>query len=323
MKYGYFNDDPLWLIACTSAYIRETGDLAILDEMCAFDSNFEKAVPLMEHLRRSFNFTVTHTGPHGLPLIGRADQNDCLNLNCFSAEPGESFQTFGPSEGPVAESVFIGGMFVKYGHEYADLCRLIGLTDEADACDAKADAMAQLVQTEGWDGEWFIRAFDAYSNPVGSHVCEEGQIYIEPQGMCIIADIGLDNGKAETALKWPVTPEVLYYGPRLISEHWQLPVVITENGLSCNDVISLDGKVHDPNRIDFLHRYLKEMKAAVSDGCDLLGYFHWAFTDNYEWHSGYSERFGLIYVDYPSSKRIPKDSADWYRDVISTNGENL
>ncbi len=198
---GGFNDDPLWLIAGTCAYIRETGDVTILNEMCAFDSDFEKAVPLMEHLRRSFNFTATHTGPHGLPLIGRADWNDCLNLNCFSSEPGESFQTFGPSEGPVAESVFIGGMFVKYGHEYADLCRLIGLHDEASSCDAQADAMAELVQTAGWDGEWFIRAFDANSDPVGSHVCEEGQIYIEPQGMCIMADIGIANGKAETALK--------------------------------------------------------------------------------------------------------------------------
>lgn len=131
------------------------------------------------------------------------------------------------------------------------------------------------------------------------------------------------TGFPRTALKWPVTPPVLYYGPRLVSEYWQLPVVITENGLSCNDVISLDGRVHDPNRIDFLHRYLREMKDAVTDGTKLLGYFHWAFTDNYEWHSGYSERFGLIYVDYPTSERIPKDSAAWYKDVIASNGEIL
>ncbi len=131
------------------------------------------------------------------------------------------------------------------------------------------------------------------------------------------------TGFPKTALKWPITPEVLYYGPRLVSEHWHLPVLITENGLSCNDVISLDGQVHDPNRIDFLHRYLRQMKDAVTDGTDLLGYFHWSFTDNYEWHSGYSDRFGLIYVDYPTSTRIPKDSARWYRDVIRTNGELL
>ncbi len=214
---GGFNDDPLWLIAGACAYIRETGDVSILDEMCAFDSDFKKAVPLMEHLRRSFNFTSTHIGPHGLPLIGRADWNDCLNLNCFSSDPGESFQTFGPSTGPVAESVFIGGMFVKYGHEYADLCRLIGLDDEAADCDAKADAMADIVQTAGWDGEWFIRAFDAKSDPVGSHVCEEGQIYIEPQGMCVMADIGIDNGKAAAALKSVETRLDTEYGIVLLT----------------------------------------------------------------------------------------------------------
>ena len=123
-----FNDDPLWLIAGTAAYLRETGDWSILEEQVPFDNDAAKAQPLMEHLRRSFNFTCTHLGPHGLPLIGRADWNDCLNLNCFSEHPGESFQITGPSEGPVAESVFIAGMFVKYGHEYAELCDHLALT---------------------------------------------------------------------------------------------------------------------------------------------------------------------------------------------------
>ncbi|MBO6159819.1 MAG: glycosyl transferase, partial [Firmicutes bacterium] len=198
---GGFNDDPLWLIAGTAAYIRETGDFSILDEPCAFDSDFSKAVPLMEHLRRSFIYTATHLGPHGLPLIGRADWNDCLNLNCFSEEPGESFQTFGPSEGPVAESVFIGGMFVKYGKEYAELCEAVGLKDEAAEVLGKVDGMIKVVEDAGWDGEWFVRAYDAYSNPIGSKVCEEGQIYIEPQGMCVMAGIGVEDGKAATALK--------------------------------------------------------------------------------------------------------------------------
>ena len=197
---GGFNDDPLWLIACTHAYIAETGDFSILDEACAWDSDFTEAKPLMEHLRRSFNFTVTHKGPHQLPLIGRADWNDCLNLNCFSEEPGESFQTTGPSEGPIAESVFIAGMFVKYGKEYADICRHIGLDEEAAAVDQEVESMVEAVETAGWDGEWFIRAFDAYSNPVGSHVCDEGQIFIEPQGMCVMAGIGVEDGKAATAL---------------------------------------------------------------------------------------------------------------------------
>ncbi len=198
---GGFNDDPLWLIAGTAAYIRETGDFSILQEPCAFDSDFSKAVPLMEHLRRSFNYTATHLGPHGLPLIGRADWNDCLNLNCFSEEPGESFQTFGPSEGPVAESVFIAGMFVKYGREYAELCEAEGLKEEAAAVLAKVDEMIKVVEDAGWDGEWFVRAYGAYSNPIGSKVCEEGQIYIEPQGMCVMAGIGVEDGKAATALK--------------------------------------------------------------------------------------------------------------------------
>ena len=198
---GGFNDDPLWLIAATCAYLRETGDYSILDEKCAWDSDFTDAQPLQEHLRRSFHYTITHIGPHGLPLIGRADWNDCLNLNCFSEEPGESFQTFGPSEGPVAESVFIAGMFVKYGKEYADLCRHIGLSVEAAAVEQEVRKMVQVVETAGWDGEWFIRAYDAYSNPVGSKSCEEGQIFIEPQGMCVMAGIGVEDGKAAKALE--------------------------------------------------------------------------------------------------------------------------
>ncbi len=197
-----FGDDPLWLIAGTSAYIRETGDMSILDEMVPFDNNEETAKPLMEHLRRSLNYVDTHRGPHKLPLIGRADWNDCLNLNCHSTQPGESFQTFGPSEGPVAESVFIGGMYVKYGHEYADLCRLKGLNEEADKADKSADEMSELLLSTdaGWDGEWFIRAYDSYGNKVGSKECEEGQIYIEPQGFCVLAGVGKDNGMAAKAL---------------------------------------------------------------------------------------------------------------------------
>ena len=130
-------------------------------------------------------------------------------------------------------------------------------------------------------------------------------------------------GYPRTALKWPVTPEVLYWGPRLIYERYGKPVCITENGQSGNDRIFLDGKVHDPDRIDFLHRYLRELKKAVLDGIPVQAYFHWSLTDNYEWHSGYEERFGLIYIDYLSQRRIPKDSAAWYAGVIKTNGEDL
>ena len=196
-----FNDDPLWLIACARAYIAETGDLSILDEQVAFDNDESLAAPLMEHLRRSFNYIVTHLGPHGLPLIGRADWNDCLNLNCFSDKPGESFQTTGPSEGPVAESVFIAGMFVKFGREYAELCGKLGFAEEAKKCIEEIEKMEKTVLTAGWDGEWFLRAYDAYGNPVGSRECTEGQIYIEPQGMCVMAGIGKETGEAEKALK--------------------------------------------------------------------------------------------------------------------------
>ncbi len=193
-----FNDDPLWLIAGTSAYLRETGDVSILSESVPFNDG-EKAT-LLDHLTRSFMFTVTHKGPHDLPLIGRADWNDCLNLNCFSEHPGESFQTFGPSEGPVAESVFIGGMFVKYGKEYAEILRLIGREAEAAAAELEAEKMEKTLLSAGWDGEWFVRAYDAFGNKVGSRECEEGQIFIEPQGFCVMAGVGTESGEAEKAL---------------------------------------------------------------------------------------------------------------------------
>ena len=185
-----FNDDPLWLVACTAAYVRETGDFSILDEPTPFNNAAGSEKPLMEHLRRSVNYTLTHKGPHGLPLIGRADWNDCLNLNCFSNEPGESFQTCSNFESGKAESVFIAGMFVKYGREYAELCARLGLLEEAEAIRKAASEMEQTVLRYGWDGEWFLRAYDAFERPVGSHLNEEGQIFIEPQGFCVMAGIG-------------------------------------------------------------------------------------------------------------------------------------
>ena len=195
-----FNDDPLWLIAGTSAYVRETGDTTILTEMVPYDNDMSVATPLMGHLKRSFDYTVNHKGPHNLPLIGRADWNDCLNLNCFSEHPGESFQTFGPSEGPVAESVFIAGMFVKYGEEYAQLCELMGDRKEADYAREEVAKMYDAVLKDGWDGDWFVRAYDAYGQKIGSKECEEGQIYIESNGFCSLAGIGVKEGLAKKAL---------------------------------------------------------------------------------------------------------------------------
>ena len=196
-----FNDDPLWLIAAVYAYLGETGDMSILDEQVDFDNDHTLAQPLLEHLRRSFGYLTTHKGPHGLPLIGRADWNDCLNLNCFSDTPGESFQTTGPSEGPVAESVFIAGMYVKYGNEFAEILEATGRADEAAAVRKEVAGMEHAALTAGWDGKWFRRAYDAYGHVVGGQECEEGQIFIEPQGMCVMAGIGVDTGEAVTALQ--------------------------------------------------------------------------------------------------------------------------
>lgn len=207
---GGFNDDPLWLVASVFAYLSETGDAGILNEPVPFDNEEGSEQPLLEHLRRSVNFTMQHRGPHGLPLIGRADWNDCLNLNCFSSEPGESFQTVENNDTGVAESVFIAGMFVLYGRQYAEILERFGaecgmsadqVTAEVAAVRAAVSEVEKATETAGWDGEWFLRAYDAYSRPVGSAADTEGQIYIESQGMCVMAGIGLENGKAQQALK--------------------------------------------------------------------------------------------------------------------------
>ena len=214
---GGFNDDPLWLVGAVCAYIKETGDFTILEHPTPFDNVPGSEVPLMEHVRRSVNFTLNNLGPHKLPLIGRADWNDCLNLNCFSEEPGESFQTFGPSEGPVAESVFIGAMFVKYGGEYAQLCRRIGLAEEAEKISKAVSDMEKAILTDGWDGEWFIRAYDAYGNKVGSKECKEGQIFIEPQGFCTLAGIGRDSGEGLKAMESTRARLLGEYGVELLA----------------------------------------------------------------------------------------------------------
>ena len=198
---GGFNDDPLWLVACTYAYVAETGDWSILDEMVPFNNDETKAKSLLEHLRRSIGYTISHKGPHGLPLIGRADWNDCLNLNCFSSNPGESFQTCSNFESGKAESVFIAGLFVKYAKQYVEILSHLGLEEEKKEIEKEISLMTETVESAGWDGEWFIRAYDAFSEPVGSHSCDDGKIYIEPQGMCVMAGIGKDDGKAEMALK--------------------------------------------------------------------------------------------------------------------------
>jgi cellobiose phosphorylase len=195
-----FNDDPLWLILGTSVYIKETGDYTILDEMVPFDNDPNNTASLFEHLKRSFYHVVNNLGPHRLPLIGRADWNDCLNLNCFSEQPDESFQTTGNRQGRTAESIFIAAMFVYIGPEYVKLCEQRGLVEEANEARQHLDAMKQSVLDHGYDGEWFLRAYDFFGNKVGSRENGEGQIFIEPQGFCVMAGIGVDNGLAQKAL---------------------------------------------------------------------------------------------------------------------------
>ncbi len=208
---GGFNDDPCWLIFGTVAYIKETGDFSILDEPVPFDNQPGTEVSLFEHLRISFNHVVENLGPHALPLIGRADWNDCLNLNCFSWDPNESFQTTeNNSEGSKAESLMIAGLFVLTGKQYVELCRELAgsvhggnaavYRTEADRAQGCIDTMVEAVKKHGWDGEWYLRAYDFYGNKIGSKECEEGKIFIESQGFCTMAGIGLEEGMVDKAL---------------------------------------------------------------------------------------------------------------------------
>jgi len=198
---GGFNDDPMWLIFGTAGYIKETGDFNILDEMVPFDNDPSVARTLFDHLTVSFDHVINNLGPHGLPLIGRADWNDCLNLNCFSNDPDESFQTTeNKTEGSKAESVMIAGLFVVYGRDYIDLCIKSGKNAEADRAQKHVEAMVAAIRKHGWDGEWFIRAYDYYGRKVGSHENEEGKIFIESQGMCTMAGIGQEEGLCTKAL---------------------------------------------------------------------------------------------------------------------------
>ena len=198
---GGFNDDPMWLIFGTVAYIKETGDFGILDEAVPFDNQEGSEVSLFEHLRISFNHVVENLGPHMLPLIGRADWNDCLNLNCFSWDPNESFQTTeNKTEGSQAESLMIAGLFVVCGRDYVELCQQLGRMDEAARAQKFIDSMVQAVKEHGWDGEWYLRAYDYFGRKVGSKENQEGQIFIESQGWCTMAGIGLEEGMVEKAL---------------------------------------------------------------------------------------------------------------------------
>jgi len=195
-----FNDDPLWLVLAVSAYIKETGDWAILDEKVPYNNLAGSEESLYGHLLRSLHYTIERLGPHKLPLIGRADWNDCLNLNCFSSEPGQSFQTTTNKDGKVAESVFIAGLYILAAQEMEALARHLGRQPDVLNALKTAVDMEETIWRSGWDGAWFRRAYDDFGNPVGSQACKEGQIFIEPQGICIMAGLGLSNGRARQAL---------------------------------------------------------------------------------------------------------------------------
>jgi cellobiose phosphorylase len=197
---GGFNDDPLWLVLGAITYVKETGDYSILDAPVPYENQPGSERPLYNHLQRSLDYTLDRLGPHQLPLIGRADWNDCLNLNTFSEEPGESFQTTTSKDGKVAESIFIAGLFVLAAREMVSLADVLRKEDDVRKYTQAADEMVETVFESGWDGRWFLRAYDDFGDKVGSSSCEEGRIFIEPQGICVMAGIGLENDKARQAL---------------------------------------------------------------------------------------------------------------------------
>jgi cellobiose phosphorylase len=205
-----FNDDPAWLVLAVAAYLKETGDWAILDEKVQYENEVGSEKPLYEHLQRSLQYTLDRLGPNRLPLIGRADWNDCLNLNCFSDTPGQSFQTTTNKDGKVAESVFIAGLFILAANEMAQIADHRGDKVEAAKQRKTAAEMEATVWKAGWDGEWFRRAYDDFGHVLGSKENEEGKIFIEPQGMCIMAGLGVEDGRAQKALdsvaKYLATP---------------------------------------------------------------------------------------------------------------------
>ncbi|MEN9443543.1 MAG: hypothetical protein RIS47_433 [Bacteroidota bacterium] len=197
---GNFNDDPMWLVFGVAAYVKESGDVSILQQLVPFDNDASNVASLFEHLRRSFYHVVENLGEHDLPLIGRADWNDCLNLNCFSTNPDESYQTTENGPGGKAESLMIAGQFVLYGNEFVRICELIGELEVAQKAKVHIKKMEDAILQHGWDGEWFIRAYDHFGNKIGSDENEEGKIFIESQGFCIMAGVGLKDGKAQKAL---------------------------------------------------------------------------------------------------------------------------
>jgi cellobiose phosphorylase len=281
-----FNDDPLWLVLAVAAYLKETGDGSILAEPVVYENRLGTEQPLGEHLQRCIQYTLDRLGPHGLPLIGRADWNDCLNLNCFSETPGEPFQTTeNRGEGAVAESVFIAGQFVLAAKEMAGIAEMVaqgasGLHPSSYYLEAAA-RMEAAVRAHGWDGAWFLRAYDAFGNKVGSAGCDEGQIFIEPQGMCVMAGIGLEDGLAEQALasvreRLASEHGVVLLQPAFTRYHVELgeitsyPPGYKENAsIFCHTnpwIMVAEARLgHGEQALDYYHRICPSAREAISD----------------------------------------------------------
>jgi cellobiose phosphorylase len=278
---GNFNDDPHWLILGVAAYLKETGDESILDSPVPYDNQPGSEQPLYEHLQRSFHYTLDRLGPHGLPLIGRADWNDCLNLNCFSDTPGQSFQTTTNKDGKVAESVFIAALFVHAGRELAAIAERRGLTAEAKSYLAQVAAMEATIRRHGWDGEWFLRAYDDFGGKIGSQECSEGKIFIETQGFCVLAGIGLEDGAAAKALestnKYLATPHGIVLQQPAYSRYYlelgeisSYPPGYKENaGIFCHNnpwVIIAETRAGNGDRAhDYYSRINPSAREAISD----------------------------------------------------------
>ncbi len=201
MLWGNFNDDPAWLVLSTAAYLKETADWGILDELVPYENKPGTETPLLEHLERCIQYTLDNIGPHGLPLIGRADWNDCLNLNTFSDKPGESFQTTTNQDGKNAESIVVAALFIMATRELAQIKGHLGQESQAAHLQQIAEDMTITTQKFGWDGDWFLRAYDHFGDKIGSKTCDEGKIFIESQGLCTMAGIGVEDGMAGKALQ--------------------------------------------------------------------------------------------------------------------------
>ena len=214
-----FNDDPLWLLFGTIAYIKETGDYSILEQEVPFVD--QEDATLFDHLQASYEHVINNLGPHDLPLIGHADWNDCLNLSCFSEEPGESFQTLSNKDDSEAESVMIAGMFVTIIPEFSKLCRRYDQEELAKEADKQVEKMKEAINEHGRDEKWFLRAYDYYGDKVGSQESNNGQIFIEPQGFCIMGGLGLEDGFARETLNSVKKRLDTTYGMKLVDPPYE------------------------------------------------------------------------------------------------------